>query len=116
MKKLSIFLVIALCQRSAVAATGHDDVATIRQQYLDWQRAYEEKDLARTTEFFAPDVISTFGGGKDNELNAIRESYEKSLATTGPARNWKSADIEIGASGDLAYALADWQLFENGSL
>jgi len=116
MKKLSILLLIGLGQCSVVAAREQDDVATIRQQYLDWQRAYEEKDLARTMEFFAPDVISTFGGGKDNELNAIRQSYEKSSTTTGSARNWKSADMEIGASGDLAYALADWQLFENGSL
>jgi len=116
MKKLSIFLVIALCQRSAVAATGHDDVATIRQQYLDWQRAYEEKDLARTTEIFAPDVISTFAGGKDNDLSAIRQSYEKSFATTGPARQWKAVDLEIGASDDLAYALADWQMLEDGSV
>src|SRR6266516_6264491 len=116
MKKLSIFLVIALCQRSAVATTEHNDVATIRQQYLDWQRAYEEKDLARTTEIFAPDVISTFAGGKDNDLSAIRQSYEKSFATAGPARQWKPANMEVGASGDLAYALADWQLFEDGSL
>src|SRR5438034_2891167 len=116
MKKLSIFIVIALCQRSAVATTGHDDVATIRQQYLDWQRAYEEKDLARTTEIFAPDVISTFAGGKDNDLSAIPQSYEKSFATRGSARQWKPVDLEIDASDDLAYALADWQLFEDGSV
>ena len=116
MKKLSIFIVIALCQRSVVAATGHDAVATIRQQYLEWQRAYEEKDLARTTEIFAPDVISTFAGGKDNDLSAIRQSYEKSFATTGPARQWKAVDLEIDASDDLAYALADWQMLEDGSV
>src|SRR5438552_993415 len=116
MKKLPIFIVIALCQRSVVAATGHDDVATIGQQYLEWQRAYEEKDLARTTEIFAPDVISTFAGGKDNELNAIRQSYEKSFATTGPPRQWKPLDLEISASDDLAYALADWQVLEDGSV
>ena len=56
MKKLSIFLVIALCQRSVVAAIEQDDVATIQQQYLEWQRAYEEKDLTRTMDIFAPDV------------------------------------------------------------
>jgi ketosteroid isomerase-like protein len=115
MKKLSIFIVIALCQRSVVAAIGHDDVATIRQQYSEWQRAYEEKDLERTMEIFAPDVISTFAGGKDNERGAIRQSYEKSFATIGPARQWKPVDLEIDASDDLAYALADWQFFEDGS-
>ena len=116
MKKLSILLLIVLCQRSVVATIGHDDVATIRQQYLEWQRAYEEKDLARTMEIFAPEVISTFAGGKDNELNAIRQSYEKSFATTEPARQWKPLDLEISASDDLAYALADWQILEDGSV
>src|SRR5213595_2113374 len=111
MKKLSILLLIVLCQRSVVATIGHDDVATIRQQYLQWQRAYEEKDLARTMEIFAPDVVSTFAGDKDNDFSAIRQSYEKSFATAGPARQWKPANMEVGASGDLAYALADWQLF-----
>src|SRR5947199_7181281 len=116
MKKLSILLLIVLCQRSVVATIGHDDVATIRQQYLEWQRAYEEKDLARTMEIFAPEVISTFAGGKDNELNAIRQSYEKSFATTESARQWKPLDLEISASDDLAYALANWQMLEDGSV
>src|SRR5207247_1411253 len=116
MKKLSIFLVIALCQRSAVAATGHDDVATIRQQYLDWQRAYEQKDLGRTMEIFAPDVISIFAGGTDNNLDAIRHSYEKTFAAAGSPRQWKPRDMEIRTSGDLAYVLADWHLLEEGSV
>jgi ketosteroid isomerase-like protein len=114
MRNLSVFFVIVLCQRSVVAAIGHDDVAIIRQQYSEWQRAYEEKDLARTMEIFAPDVISTFAGSKDNDLSAIRQSYEKSFATRGPARQWKPVDLKIGASDDLAYVLADWQLLENG--
>src|SRR5438552_19025698 len=105
MKRLSILILIALCQRAVVAAIEHDAVATIRQQYLEWQRAYEEKDLARTMEIFAPDVVSTFAGGKDNELGAIRQSYEKSFATRGSARQWKPVDLEIDASDDLAYAL-----------
>jgi ketosteroid isomerase-like protein len=116
MKKLSIFLVIALCQRSAVSAIEQDDVATIQQQYLEWQRAYEEKDLTPTMDIFASDVISTFAGGKDNEIGAIRQSYEKSFAMAGPARQWKSVDLEISASDDLAYALADWQMLEGGSV
>jgi ketosteroid isomerase-like protein len=116
MKKLSIFLVIALCQRSVVSAIEQDDVATIQQQYLEWQRAYEEKDLTPTMDIFAPDVISTFAGGKDNELGAIRQSYEKSFAMAGPARQWKSVDLEISASDDLAHALVDWQMLEGGSV
>lgn len=111
------FAALVLCGSTSIAAGAQDDsAAVIRREYLEWQRAYEEKDLARTMEVFAPDVISTFAGGKDNELGAIRQSYEKSFATTGPARQWKPVDLEIGASDDLAYALADWQLLEAGSV
>src|SRR5438445_5706172 len=101
---------------SGQGSDADNAAATIRRQYADWLNAYEEKDLARTMEIFAPEVISTFAGGKDNELNAIRQSYEKSFATTEPARQWKPLDLEISASDDLAYALADWQMLEDGSV
>ncbi len=111
------FAALVFCGSTLIAAdTDDDSAAVIRREYLQWQRAYEEKDLARTMEIFAPDVVSTFAGGKDNDFSAIRQSYEKSFATAGPARQWKPANMEVGASGDLAYALADWQLFEDGSL
>src|SRR5437667_775105 len=90
----------------------NDPAATIRQQYTDSLRAYEQKDLAGTMEIFAPDVISTCPGAADSDVNAMRQSYEKSFATVGPSRKWEPIDLEIGASGDLAYTLADWQLFE----
>jgi len=93
----------------------NDPAATIRQQYADWLRAYEQKDLAGTMVIFAPDAVSTFAGARDNDFNAIRQSYAKSLAAAGPARKWKPVDLEIGVSDDLAYTLADWQLFEVGA-
>ena len=107
---------LLLCQSSALTASEEADAAAIRREYEEWVRAYEQKDLARTMEIFAPDVISTFAGAPDNNVNAIRHSYEKSFAAAGSPRQWKPVDLEIGASGDLAYALADWQLLENGSV
>ena len=114
MMRLSIFVAIAifLGEGKLARAAQNDPAATIRQQYTDWLRAYEQKDLAGTMEIFAPDVISTFPGVADSDVNAMRQSYEKSFATIGPSRKWKPIDLEIGASGDLAYTLADWQLFE----
>src|SRR6266542_3989408 len=66
----------------------NDAAATIRQQYADWLRAYEQKDLAGTMAIFAPDAVSTFAGARDNDFTAIRQSYAKSLAAAGPSRKW----------------------------
>src|SRR5207237_5574330 len=114
MLRLWIFMALAIVcgERKLVRAAQNDPAATIRQQYTDWLRAYEQKDLAGTMEIFAPDCISTLPGAADSDVNAMRQSYEKSFATVGPSRKWKPIDLEIGASGDLAYTLADWQLFE----
>src|SRR5437667_4990522 len=101
---------LALWSNQVAKSSPQDDaVTTIRRQYADWQRAYEKKDLPATMEIFAPDAISTFGGAPDSDVTAIRRSYEQSFTKTGPVRRWKPVDLEIGASVDLAYALADWQ-------
>src|SRR5438552_7577377 len=93
----------------------NDPAATIRQQYRDWLRAYEQKDLPGTMEIFAPDGISTVAGAADSDFNATRRSYEKSFASVGPSRQWRPVDLEIGASDELAYALADWEMVEAGA-
>ena len=100
--------------RSFAAPSEQDEA--IRQEYTDWLRAYQQKDLVRTMDIFAADYISTFAGMLDSDRDTTRRSYEKSFAAVGPPREWKPADFEVGVSGDLAYVLADWQLFQGGSL
>ena len=111
------FLIWSMVLGAASGQGGDADnaAATIRHQYADWLKAYEQKDLARTMEIFAPEVISTFAGGADNDVTKMRQSYEKSFAAEGPSRRWKPVDLEIGASGDLAYALADWELVNDAN-
>jgi len=118
MTRLSIFfaILIFLCECNRGRGDAEDNaVATIRRQYADWLTAYQEKNLARTMEIFAPDVISTFAGATDSDLAAMRRSYEKSFAPERPPYQWKPVDLEVVASGDLAYALSDWQLLEQDS-
>jgi ketosteroid isomerase-like protein len=113
MNQYLIWLVIwsmALCAAYGQGGDADNPAAAIRRQYADWLKAYGQMDLARTMEIFAPEVISTFAGASDNDVTEMRQSYDKSFAAEGPSRRWKPVDLEIGASGDLAYALADWEL------
>ena len=100
MTRLSIFFAILIflweCNRGRADAEDNA-VATIRRQYADWLTAYQEKNLARTMEIFAPDVISTFAGATDSDLAAMRRSYEKSFAPERPPYQWKPVDLEVVA-------------------
>jgi len=107
---LLVALGVILGEGKLASAAQNDAAATIRQQYAGWLRAYEQKDLAGMMDIFAPGVVSTFAGARDNDFSAIQHSYEKSFAGAGAPRRWKPVDLEIDVSDNLAYALADWEL------
>ena len=109
MMRLSILVALGviLGEGKLASAAQNDAAATIRQQYAGWLRAYEQKDLAGMMDIFAPGVVSTFAGARDNDFSAIQHSYEKSFAGAGAPRRWKPVDLEIDVSDNLAYALAD---------
>jgi len=114
-KKWAVVSLIAALSVS-ISSTAHadspDTTSAIREKYKEWLAAYDAKNLAGTINIFAEDAISTFAGGKDAGIGEIRASYEKSLTAKGPKRTWKPVGMEIDGDGDLAYALADWQLIE----
>src|SRR2546425_12785954 len=101
------FLIWSMVLGAAYGQGGDADnmAATIRRQYTDWLKAYEQKDLAGTMAIFAPDAVSTFAGARDNDFNAIRQSYAKSLAAVGPARKLKPVHVESGVASDLRHGL-----------
>jgi ketosteroid isomerase-like protein len=112
------FVILSMVLRAAFGQGSDADkaAATIRGQYADWVKAYEQKDIVRTIEIFAPEAVAIFAGAPDSDVTTMRQSYEKSFAAEGASRRWKPVDLEIRASGDLAYALGDWQLLEEGSV
>src|SRR5438034_9237814 len=109
---VSVVAVVLVGIPPAARANSADATSAIREKYKEWLAAYGAKNLAGTINIFAEDAVSTFAGAKDVGIEEIRASYEKSLAANGPKRTWKPVEMEIDGDGDLAYALADWQLIE----
>src|SRR5947209_8464803 len=109
---VSLFTVLLIDVPPTGYAAASDTTSVIREEFREWIAAYDNKNLEGTIKIFSNDAISTFAGGKDANFGAIRAGYEKSLAANGPKRTWKPIEMEIGGDGDLAYALADWQLIE----
>ena len=109
---VSVVAVVLVGIPPAARANSADATSAIREKYKEWLAAYDAKNLAGTINIFAEDAVSTFAGAKDVGIEEIRASYEKSLAANGPKRTWKPVEMEIDGDGDLAYALADWQLIE----
>src|SRR6266496_6514336 len=109
---VSVVAVVLVGIPPTARANSADTTSAIREKYKEWLAAYDAKNLAGTINIFAEDAISTFAGGKDAGIGEIRASYEKSLTAKGSKRTWKPMGMEIDGDGDLAYALADWQLIE----
>ena len=109
---VSVVAVVLVGIPPTARANSADATSAIREKYKEWLAAYDAKNLAGTINIFAEDAISTFAGAKDAGIEEIRASYEKSLAANGPKRTWNPVEMEIDGDGDLAYALADWQLIE----
>jgi len=118
-----VLIALSLCFVGALVGTSSfagappietDTSSSLRGLYEDWLRAYERRDLTQTLAIFAPDYVSTFAGTADSGFDAARRSYESAFANGNVGRKWVLAgDMEVDVSGDLAYALADWQLVEN---
>jgi len=109
---VSLVAVVLIGIPPTARADSPDATSAIREKYKEWLAAYEDKNLAGTVGIFSKDAISTFAGAEDAGIDRIRASYEKSLAAKGPKRTWKPTEMEVAGDGDLAYALADWQLIE----
>src|SRR5947209_7525043 len=109
---VSVVAVVLVGIPPTARANSADAPSAMREKYKRWLAAYDAKNLAGTINIFAEDAISTFAGAKDAGIEEIRASYKKSLAANGPKRTWKPVEMEIDGDGDLAYALADWQLIE----
>lgn len=90
------------------------DAAAIRSASGECAAAAAEKDLDKTMSFFADDALmmpsnAPLVSGKD----AVRQEWEKMMATPGYALSWEPVQVEVARSGDFAFERGTYQFTQN---
>jgi uncharacterized protein (TIGR02246 family) len=87
------------------ASTPADPRAQILRLDGEWSQAAEARDADRVVSYWADDaVVYPPGSPPVAGKAAIREYVVKSFQTPGFGISWKTTDVKVSESGDLAYA------------
>jgi uncharacterized protein (TIGR02246 family) len=102
---LVAFLLLLLCAGCASAGAPADARAQILQADAEWSRAAQARAIDRVVSFWADDAV-VFPPGSPPVVGktAIREFVVKSFQTPGFSISWKTTDVTVSRSGELAYA------------
>jgi uncharacterized protein (TIGR02246 family) len=92
-----------------------DAKAEILKLDSEWARAAESGDLERILAYWSDDA-TVFPPGSPALVGkaAIREYVAGSLRTPGFRISWKTNDVTVAASGDLAYGIGTNRVSFNG--
>jgi uncharacterized protein (TIGR02246 family) len=115
---LSLVIIVLSLVHTACASSGslNEAQAQILRLDEDWSRAAAEgRNVDHVVSFWAEDAIVLPPGsppvvGK----SAIREFVAKSFQTPGFRISWKTTDVTVARSGDLAYATGANRITFNG--
>lgn len=113
---LRLIAVLALFAGCASTGSQRDVRAQILALDADWSRAAAEgRDVDRVVSYWADDAIVLPPGGPALVGKAaIREFVAKSFQTPGFSISWKTTDVVVARSGDLAYSTGINRVTFNG--
>lgn len=108
---LNLVVIAALlgwCARCASAGSDEDARARILRLDADWSRAAAEgRDVDRVVSYWAEDaVVLPPGSPPVVGKSAIREFVAKSFQIPGFSISWRTTDVVVARSGELAYSTA----------
>src|SRR5712692_5513091 len=107
MNRLPILAIVGAwlaCMACASAGNPTDAQSEILRLDAEWSRAAQDRDVDRAVSFWADDAIVLPPGspaivGK----TAIRQFVAKSFETPGFSISWKTTNVAVSRSGDVAY-------------
>ena len=102
---ISVILGVSLVAIGCASAGGTADAQSrIRQLDQDWSQSAQDRDVDRVVSFWADDAI-VFPPGSPAVAGkaAIREFVTKSFQTPGFSISWKTTNVAVSRSGDVAY-------------
>ena len=100
-----------MSQPAAVVDTRAADEAAIRAADAAWSKAAGDKDVARTTSYYADSAVLMAAGspiatGKD----AIQKGFTGMMTDPKFALSFAPTKVEVAKSGDLAYEIGDYEI------
>jgi uncharacterized protein (TIGR02246 family) len=96
------------------AETKSADEQTIRDLESQWSKAAGTKDVEKTVSFYADDaMVLPPNAPAATTKDAIRQLWAGLFAIPGAALSWRTTKVEIGRSGDMAYATGTYEFTMN---
>lgn len=115
---IAALLLLVACNRTppppnpateAAAATTAEAAAAIRTIEAGWNADWAARDAGRLVAHYAPDAILMPPNAPPAQgTRAIAEAIHTALADPAFAMSFTSDDVEIAASGDLAWTTGTW--------
>jgi len=102
----SLFLAagLAACKGRPGTVSTASEEKTIRKTDAEWLKAAQAHDLEKTVPFWTDDATLVDGdSGKVVGKAAIRAYVSRAFALPGFSIGWKTEQIEVAQSGELAY-------------
>lgn len=99
-------LLMAGCAKQPAPVDTAAEAARLRQTDAAWLAAIQARDIERTASFWADDArIYPPGQAPVIGKAAIRKYVADSFATPGFSITWKTEQLVVATSGDMAYQL-----------
>lgn len=111
-----IAAVLVACMGCASASRPEDIQSQILQLDAEWSRAAQARDIDRVISFWADDaIVLPPGNAPVVGKSAIREFVVKSFQTPGFTISWKTTEMAVSRSGDMAYGTGTNRVTFTGS-
>jgi uncharacterized protein (TIGR02246 family) len=104
--RLPLLIVGVVLAWTGCASTGGqaDAQSQILRLDAEWSRAAQDRDVDRVVSFWAEDaMVFPPGSPAVAGKTAIREFVAKSFQTPGFGISWKTTNVVVSRSGDMAY-------------
>jgi uncharacterized protein (TIGR02246 family) len=108
LRRLLLFACLAAGAIGPAQANVEADKAAIAARLTDWTAAFNARDAAAVCDLFAPDLVSTMRGRRDEGRDAVCKRIAAALADRSMEMRYAPDIEEIVVSGDLAFVRVVW--------
>ena len=108
------FVLLSFAFAGTVPAGDTKIEQELRDLDAKWSAAAGAKDIDKTISYYAEDaIVMPPNAPSAKTRETIRTAWKEMLTTPGAAIRWKTAQVKVSKSGDMAYASGTYELTMN---